>query len=159
MEIRFKYTKEEWIESRKNYLFLSKTITKFHILILFLITIFIAGYTTVFEIKTLNIILIIMDVLLIIVYIYLYFVQPTYIFDKTKKYHSEYRLSFLENEIRFETDEIQSSLSWNTYSSYLENEKYIFLLQGKINYVMIPKRVFNGETEKEFMELINTKLK
>ncbi len=158
MELSFKYSREEWIEARKDYLKLKKIVNIFQALILLIITIFIVGYIVILGVNLLNTIVLVLDVLLIIVTIYIYYIQPVHIFNATKKYHEEYKLLFLDNEIKFETKEIKSSLSWNTYDSYLENEKYIFLLQGKINYVMIPKRIFNAETEKDFKKLLNSKL-
>lgn len=163
MIIDFIYQKDEFVDSRRRFLFMRKLITKLQVIICALVLVVDiillctkgAGYIFQGIYLAFNVIYII----LIVIMCYLYFFQPGIGFESMKKFHETYHLKFLEDIIVFDTDTIHSELQWNTYSALWENHKYFYLLQTKDQYSLIPKRVFlNPEECKNFRTLFQRKL-
>ncbi len=159
MEITFTYSKKEWIEARRNYLLLSKTITKLQIVITLLFTLSLLLLSYYLKDDILYRILFFIDILSVGILSFLYILQPILLFSVTLKYQSPYRMKFTEDKINFETLGISSVLNWNIYHGYLENKRYIFLLRDKHNYTMIPKRAFKNKNDLiAFNRIINFNL-
>jgi hypothetical protein len=154
MTLDFKYEKEEYVDSRRKFLFMRGMVTKPQLFITFLLLVselilISIERITIFS-EALGIVLILSICMLFILYIY----QPGVLFNKTSKFHQAYHLEFLADKIIFKTNDIYSELQWNTYSGLWENEKYYYLMQTKDIYTLIPKRVFlsKGQCE-QFKEL------
>lgn len=155
MTLDFKYEKEEYVDSRRKFLFMRGIITKIQcfitslLLVIELILISIDGIT-IFS-AVFGIILVLALCMLFIVYIY----QPGNFFNKTSKFHQAYHLEFLSDKIIFKTNDVHSELQWNIYSELWENQKYYYLMQTKDIYTLIPKRVFLSKEQcQQFKELL-----
>ncbi len=147
MEILFTYSKNEWINGRRNYLFLSRTITKMQIVITLLFTLSLIFLFPLLKDSILYIILFFVAVLSVLLLFFLYILQPILLFYAASKYQHPYKMQFTKENIYFETLGISSVLSWNIYNDYIESNKYFFLLQDKHNYTLIPKRVFENDDD------------
>lgn len=157
IQLTFTYTKEEWVEARRAYLLLTKAVTRFQMACMALIAGFLAFSISRYGLTTSLAGLTVLFLIVIGMHLFAYFIQPSWIFGSTKKYHGEYRLWFSEQEIRFETQGISSTLGWSNYDGYLENSSFFYLLQGKHYYLLIPKRVFpTPEGPVEFKALLDT---
>jgi hypothetical protein len=80
-------------------------------------------------------------------------------FKATPKFNERNTIVFEHDGIHFRTPTIDARLKWETYSEMLENDEVFLLVYGKRMYSVIPKRAFQGETEKErFRHLIAQRL-
>lgn len=155
VEIEFLYTKEEWIDGRRKFLLQSRTIKKLDIMVLAVMIIINVFSVSHYQFSTFNVILGVFTVLFGALLFLLYVIQPALLYQKGEKYHHPYIIIFNEEDLIFETQGISSVLSWDIYSSYLENSKYFYLMQGKNIYTLIPKRVFaSGEDLERFKKLL-----
>ncbi len=154
MILSFKYTRNEYIKSRRNYLFMNKIIKKIDLILVGLLGLFTLylflnnGFSTMF------IILCILLFILLAIFSVLYIFQPGMFYDKIDKFKQQYYLEFKDNKIFFRTDDISSELEWNFYEALWENDDFFYIIHSKEMYTLIPKRVFNNEKEMiEFKEL------
>ncbi|CAK7015377.1 YcxB family protein [Fusobacterium varium] len=154
MILSFKYTRNEYIKSRRNYLFMNKIIKKTDLILVGLLGLFTLylflnnGFSTMF------IILCILLFILLAIFSVLYIFQPGMFYDKIDKFKQQYYLEFKNNKIFFRTDDISSELEWNFYEALWENDDFFYIIHSKEMYTLIPKRVFNNEMEMiEFKEL------
>lgn len=154
MILSFKYTRNEYIKSRRNYLFMNKIIKKTDLILIGLLGLFTLylflnnGFSTMF------IILCILLFILLAIFSVLYIFQPGMFYDKIDKFKQQYYLEFKDNKIFFRTDDISSELEWNFYEALWENDDFFYIIHSKEMYTLIPKRVFNNEMEMiEFKEL------
>ena len=154
MILSFKYTRNEYIKSRRNYLFMNKIIKKTDLILVGLLGLFTLylflnnGFSTMF------IILCILLFILLAIFSVLYIFQPGMFYDKIDKFKQQYYLEFKDNKIFFRTDDISSELEWNFYEALRENDDFFYIIHSKEMYTLIPKRVFNNEMEMiEFKEL------
>lgn len=163
MVLDFEYTKDEFVDSRRKFIFMRKLITKLQVAVFVFL-----GLVDIFFLCTKGVevlkhpIMIVVNVLYILCTImtcFLYFIQPGLMFHQTAKFHQIYHLEFLEDNIIFHTDNLHSEINWNIYTALWENKKYFYLLQTKDIYSLIPKRVFSTEEEViEFRELYHRQL-
>lgn len=154
MILSFKYTRNEYIKSRRNYLFMNKIIKKTDLILVGLLGLFTLylflnnGFSTMF------IILCILLFILLAIFSVLYIFQPGMFYDKIDKFKQQYYLEFKDNKIFFRTDDISSELEWNFYEALWENDDFFYIIHSKEMYTLIPERVFNNEMEMiEFKEL------
>ena len=154
MKLSFKYTRNEYIKSRRNYLFMNKIIKKTDLILVGLLGLFTLylflnnGFSTMF------IILCILLFILLAIFSVLYIFQPGMFYDKIDKFKQQYYLEFKDNKIFFRTDDISSELEWNFYEALWENDDFFYIIHSKEMYTLIPKRVFNNEMEMiEFKKL------
>lgn len=147
MILNFKYTRDEYIKSRRNYLFMNKTVKKLDLtliglLIIFTIYLFINNGSS-----TMSVVLIVLLFIVSGVFAVLYIFQPGIFYDKIDKFKQQYHLEFRNNKILFKTDDINSELEWNFYEALWENENFFYIIHSKEMYTLIPKRAFNNEME------------
>ncbi len=154
MILNFKYTRDEYVKSRRSYLFLNKTIKKLDLaLIVFLILLTLYFFMNN-GLSTLTIVLTILLFIISAILIILYIFQPGMFYDRIDKFKQQYHLEFIDNKILFKTDDISSELEWNFYEALWENENFFYIIHSKEMYTLIPKRAFNDINEiTEFREL------
>lgn len=145
MKVEFTYAKKEWIQARRTYLWLSKTISKSQIFSSALVLVILVYYTMKGSYPGLLILLAFLWFLSICAMFYLYIIQPIYFFDKTEIFHSPNTLIFNEDEIRLETLGFESDM--DGYDDFKESKTSFYLLHSKSSYEIIPKRVFSTKEE------------
>ena len=90
---------------------------------------------------------------------YAYFVSPNQFFRRTTKFQEQYRLTFSEEGLEFQSKGVESKLEWRFYTKVFENQRFYFLLYEKDLFTLIPKRVFNNkDKELSFRDLLNRKI-
>lgn len=144
IKLEFTITKEEYIKSRRKFLRQSKTISNGNIFFLIIMTLFEILFLFIGEFFF----SIIIGTLLLISYILLavlYFVQPGRLYDKTE---------FIKENMKFEIDEkgIKSffkkgkiETKWLFIEEIWESKDFIYLMQSKLSYTVIPKKAFKKE--------------
>lgn len=146
IKIKFKYTRDEYIKSRRKFILESKTISKGNIAFLIFMTIL-----EIFFLMTKELFFgIIVGVLLILSYIMitvLYFIQPKKVYDISKLLKEEMELEFDDRGIKFKIKDNNSIIPWDNVYEVWESKEYIFLMQSKISYILIPKRAFKNEAD------------
>lgn len=85
--------------------------------------------------------------------------QVLFHFKRNPKFAETYRLGFDDAEVRFRTDTMDSRISWDHYSSLLENDRLCLLVYGRGMYTVVPKRAFRSTGDLEsFRRLVTAKL-
>lgn len=154
MILNFKYTRDEYVESRRNYLFMNKTIKKLDLLLIGLLILFTLYLFINNGFSTLTIVLLILLFIISAILMILYIFQPGMFYDRIDKFKQQYHLEFNDSKILFKTDDINSELEWNFYEALWENKKFFYIIHSKEMYTLIPKRVFKNINEIiEFREL------
>jgi len=147
IKLNFKYSKEEYVNAVRKYLFLSKTITKTSIIILAICIIVEIVITFNSGLTLISCALWFATLLAMVMGSYLYFIQPGYLYKSTSKLHQQYSLIFAQETIYFKTEGISSELKWTIYKKLWDCPAFYYLVQAKSIYTVIPKRVFNSGTE------------
>jgi hypothetical protein len=152
--VSFQYDKKEYINAFRMYLFKSKIIRKFDLVI--------TGVMSVFEIILLifngiSVYSIVLGSILgfyIILFALLYFLQPSSVYKRSPKLKQAYTLTFSKDQINFKTSGIASSLNWNTFNKIWNCHDFYYLIQAKSIYTIVPKRAFRNENELKTFEKI-----
>lgn len=154
MILNFKYTRDEYIKSRRNYLFMNRTVKKIDLILIGILIIFIMYLFINNGFSTMSVVLSILLFIIIVIFAILYIFQPGMFYDKIDKFKQQYHLEFKANKILFKTNDISSELEWNFYEALWENDNFFYIIHSKEMYTLIPKRVFNNINEiTEFREL------
>lgn len=156
MDITFSYNKKEWVDARRKYFVLSKTITVFQVASMFIFACAIGALIALRGISILAIASIVVAVVYSLVLMLLYFWQPGYMFDNTQQLHTEQKLHIDDNGIIRSNE--SSIVGWKDYLSYAKSDSYYYLIKSKQSYVMIPKRAFNDQELITFEEILNNNL-
>lgn len=83
-----------------------------------------------------------------------------YVFRRTAKFHERTALTFSDEQIRYKTPSIDSTLDWSLFTDLVEDDQ-LFLLRYKAprTYAIIPKRAFASPAAiAEFRDLVGRKL-
>lgn len=154
IEIKFKYTKEEYVKAFREYLLLTKTIKKRDMIVAILVIIF-STIWLILSKEILSAVCLLCGVLFLLLLCNLYYWMPGRNFSQNNKFKEEYNLTFSDEGILFKTDSINSNLKWNTYVDFMENEEFFYLIQAKQVFSLIPKRAFDSvEVENGFREMV-----
>jgi len=98
--------------------------------------------------------------ILLAIVAYVLLLLPALIYRSDPKLKNEYRLSFSEEEIRFQTDDINSVLKWPLYHSWIDDDDFYILYHGKRNLSVIPRRAFSSaEDDARFAKLLTQKIR
>jgi hypothetical protein len=75
------------------------------------------------------------------------------------KLHDEYRLTFSEEGIAFETEHVASTLAWSTYQRAVADATTYLLYYGEDAFTVLPRAAFRGpDDEARFGELVERKI-
>lgn len=144
IKLEFSISRDEYIKSRKKFLRQSKTVSNGNIFFLVVMTLIEILFLCIGE----YFFSIIIGVLLIISYILivmLYFIQPGRLYDKTE---------FIKEKMIFEIDKDgiksvfkkgKTETKWFIIEEIWESKDFIYLMQSKLSYTIIPKRAFKNE--------------
>lgn len=81
---------------------------------------------------------------------YVKFIIPTKIYQAAKrKLSSEYWMQFREDGMQFRYSDVDSSLKWSVFSSWLRDNEFYILYHDGIGCSVIPRRaLFDGDDER-----------
>ncbi|HUG68224.1 MAG TPA: YcxB family protein [Pirellulaceae bacterium] len=102
--------------------------------------------------------LIIPGVILGLLVAYAFILLPSQIFQSQPKLKSEYHLQFGDDAIRFKTDEIDSTLQWSTYHSWLRDNEFYILYHGIRDFTVVPLRALERDANEQLAELLDRKI-
>ncbi len=156
VKIKFKYSKDEYIKSRRKYLRKSNTISNGNIIFILLMTILEIVFLIIHELFF----AIIIGILLVLSYVMLYmlyFVTPKKQYDKTNFLKEEMEIEFNEKGIISIIKNIKTKTNWDVISNIWESKDFLFLIQEKMSYTVIPKRAF--ENSYQLIDIQNMYLK
>lgn len=158
LNLKFKYSEEEYAEAVKWYY--SKSL---NIKIDVIVSVILIFFGSIFWISgnesILNKILILLGCILLLMMIFVLYVNPKRAFKQEPKFRDEYTLIFSDEGIKFQTEHINSIIAWNHYSQIKENKDFFYLIYGKYMFTIIPKRAFIDEKGEElFRKLVEGKL-
>ncbi|MDP4144329.1 MAG: YcxB family protein [Bacillota bacterium] len=156
--LKFKYSEKEYAEAVKWYY--SKSLNIKFDMVLSIILVSLGSIFWIMGSKSmLNKILVVLGCFLLLMMLFVLYVNPKRIFRQESKFQDEYKLSFNDQGILFETEHINSNILWSHYSQVKENKEFFYLIYGKYMFTIIPKRTFlNKEDETLFRKLVEEKL-
>lgn len=158
LNLKFKYSEKEYAEAVRWYYSKSLNIKVdiiISVILIFLGSLFwISGNDT-----SLNKILVLLGFILLLMILYVLYVNPKRAFKQEPKFRDEYNLSFNDERILFKTEHINSTIDWNHYSIVKENKDFFYLIYGKYMFTIIPKRTFMSKKDEEiFRKLVEEKI-
>jgi hypothetical protein len=83
-------------------------------------------------------------------------VIPRVVFRREPRFQDDYSLTFSPEGIHFRTANIDSRLQWSVYSRALVAAHSYVLYHGPRSFTVIPKRVFQGEEQRQAFEQLLT---
>jgi len=157
VELKFQYTKEEYVKAFRLYLLADRAAGKFARGFILLFSAFSIYYLLSSGFGALGILCCVLSAVAIAIELLLYFYIPHRNFINSPKLHEEYLLIFSPDEIIFRTSGIDSRLKWDIYSALWESGDFYFLVQASRNYTLVPKRVFKDSGEREIFKSLAAK--
>jgi len=154
VELRFKYTKKEFVKADRQYLFASKTLTKLGVVVILGYLLLSVLYLFFSAFDAPSIIFFMIALFFALALFLLYFFKASFAFNRTAKYHEEYYLAFSEGGIEFRTPTVDSSLKWDIFTEFWESGDFYFMILTKHTYTPIPKRAFENPALKQNFEEI-----
>jgi hypothetical protein len=98
-------------------------------------------------------------ILLILVVFFGLFLMPWLICRLNDKLGERYRLAFSDEEIHFQTKDIDSHIDWSFYDRMVFNRHAFLLYHGRATVTVVPTDVFRDKSEREaFEELLRMKI-
>lgn len=155
--IRFQYTEEEYVKAMRKYLLVTDTVKKFDLILAAVGLPSMLVYLFLSSFSVFSIILLVCAVVFAGFVGFQYFYVPVMVFRQTPKFKEEYRLTFTEAGVSFETVSVQSELKWDTYKIFWEGEECYYLVQEAQAFTLVPKRAFASEAEKLAFEQLAEK--
>ena len=140
-DLKYTYSKREWIRAIRRYLFLSKMISVSMILKILFIYVVMIDLVIQNKFIWLAIIFGSISFFFTIVYVYLYFIHPGYSYKNGGLEQKEIHFIFSDDKIINEHVLGSSEILWEYYHCYLESPGSFFLEVAKNQYNVIPKRV------------------
>jgi hypothetical protein len=161
IKLNFKHSKKEYVRAARKNLFLSKTIKKSEIVILFIISIYsiFDAYSTSFSSS--SVVLLTICILASLTLTTLYFFVPIKNFKSIEKLQEQFYLEFSDEEILVKTSKANSTLKWNIFSKIVSTKEFYYFIQHHPRiYTLIPKRAFTSLEElEEFEKMVIRHLK
>jgi len=95
-------------------------------------------------------VLVVPSIMLLAMIGYVKFIIPTTIYQAAKrKLSSEYWMQFREDGMQFRHSDIDSSLKWSVFASWLRDKEFYILYHDGIGCSVIPRRAFcDGDDER-----------
>jgi hypothetical protein len=83
-----------------------------------------------------------------------------YMFKRSAKFHERTMLAFSEDNVRYKTPSIDSTIDWSLFTGLIEDgELFLLPYQAPRTYALVPKRAFASEAaQAEFRELVRQKV-
>lgn len=143
VSLEFSYNKDEYIKSRRKFLRINKSISTSNIIFLLVMTLLEIIFLVIHEFFF----GIIIGMLLIISYIMigaLYFILPKKIYEKNDYLKEKMQVEIYDDGIKIKRKNIDSFIEWKQIPSIDESKDFLFFVQDKMNYILIPKRVIKN---------------
>lgn len=158
VELRFKYTADEYAAAVRLYMLRTPAIIVRLGLFLALFTLGIFTLLAAFDTDMLFPILGAMGIFAGLC-AWLFFGLPRQRYRSDPKFQNDYALEFSDAGILFKTDHIDSQIEWSLYTGVLENDRFYLLVYGRHMMLVIPKRAFPGlHQESRFRDLLKRHL-
>jgi len=157
-DLKFKCTEKEYCSATK-WFYLNNSKIKIDIILSVVLILigslfWISGSNSIF-----NKMIPIFGCIFLLVILFVLYVNPKRDFKKDPKHGDEYKLSFKEEGITFQSEHINSTIRWNNYLELMENKSFFYLIFGKYMFTILPKKSFKNDEEQDlFRKLVNKKL-
>ena len=103
--------------------------------------------------------LLVPGVILLSMITYIKLVVPINIYKAAKrKLSSEYWMQFREDGLRFRYSDIDSSLKWTVFSTWLRDHEFYILYHDGMGCSVIPRRAFLANDDARFFSLLESVL-
>ncbi|HEY6189679.1 MAG TPA: YcxB family protein [Pyrinomonadaceae bacterium] len=155
--LHFKHTEEEWVAASRLYIVRQPALLVRFLIAFVLLALSFTFFLAISEV-VMSLFLLSVGLVLSTFVLALFFIFPRQRFRSDPRHRDEFFLEFTDDAIRFQTEKIDSRLSWSLYSNVLENDRFYVLLYGKGMMSVIPKRAFTShEQETAFRNLLRRK--
>ena len=103
--------------------------------------------------------LIVPSLVLLLMIGYVKFVVPIKIYQAAKrKLSSEYMIQFRDDGMRFRYSDIDSSLKWSVFSTWLRDNEFYILYHGTRDVSVVPRRSFANGDDDRLMDMLVRKI-
>lgn len=99
-----------------------------------------------------------LSVILVTVLLAEFFLTPSKNFTRDPRLKEEHLLIFSGDLITFRFGGKTVGLSWKQYSRFVENPQFFLLYYSDESFLIIPRRVLNGQNERQFANLVKTRV-
>ena len=155
----FTYTRDEYIRAiRRHY---KTNIHLFRDLAIGSLTVLMGALTMYFSPPNLFFggFIVILGLALFLILMYGFLILPALLYRSDPKLKWEYTLTFSDDKIEFKTNDIDSTLQWPLYHSWLRDDEFYILYHGKRNLSVIPRRALtSGDSDERLVELLKRKI-
>jgi len=156
--LTFRHTEEEYLAAARLYLWHSKALLVRLVISCVLISVGLLLLTMLLDFALPLWFLLILMLLVATALYHGYLIDlPRRIFRGDPKFRDEYNLICSDAGVTLKTENINSSINWNFYTSVIENDKFYLLIYGKHlpAFSIFPKRAFrNNQDELLFRDLL-----
>jgi hypothetical protein len=149
VKIVYSYTRSEYIRAmRRHY---KRNIDVYRDSILAVAVIVISGSMMYFSVANwiFDLFFMTLGVLLLLIVVYALLIIPVLIYRSDPRLKWEYSLTFYDDKIEFKTNEIDSTLQWPLYRSWLRDDEFYILYHGKRELSVIPRRALRYDNSDE----------
>ncbi len=149
----FTFTREEYVKAMKRHY---KTALKVRRDVIAGVVAIVIGLYLAFTYGTawFTWLLLVLGAILLSLVAYALFLLPRMIYNSQPKLKNEYRLSFADDGIGFETEGIDSTLQWSLYQSWLRDNEFYIMYHGKRDLSVIPRRaLISDDADRRLREM------
>ena len=158
VELRFKYSEEEYVSAYRKYFLAKRRATFFIVMAAGLVAVGIYLLVSNGDVA-LTVSLIATGAFLFGLVVTSSILLPRQRFRADSRFKGEYRLRFSNEGIEFHTADIDAKVSWRVYKEAFEIKRFYLLSDGAATLTVIPKRVFtSAEQESAFRRLLDAKV-
>ena len=155
--LKFKHNPREYASAIRIY-FARTLHTKYDVIIALIALIAGVVYTSFFGYTIITYLLLGTSAFYLAMIFMTYVVTPARWVRQRMDLMREITIAFSEEGIRYRAENIDSKLQWSLYKNVIETDRFYFLVYGKSQFSLIPKRVFaSAEEERSFRELLSRK--
>ncbi len=156
VKITFAYERKEYVKGIRFRLRKSYVISWVQVLVLLVA---LGGMGVVLFLQwpssfsVLNIFVLVLLLLVSLYGLYLYFLKPGMVYNRTPELSRTVRFLFTQEDIARQDSQTAVLLDWQVQSIWSSREFY-FLFEGKDGYMMLPKRAFSSPEACKLFELL-----
>lgn len=154
IETTFTITENEYVRAMRRH---NKTQIQFFRDVIASVLIVLAGLSLLLltDMKNWAFLLIVPSTALLLMIAYVKLVVPIQMYRAAKrKLSSEYWMQFRIDGLRFRYSDIDSSLKWSVFSSWLRDNEFYILYHDGLGCSVIPRRALLGDDDERFSSLL-----
>ena len=145
------YGRGEYIRAVRLYLRKSGIASRWDVLIVPLIAALAGVLIWLKGMTFLNTALVVLLVIALCMGLFVYFVQPGRVYDRSPPLRRAVTYTFTPEDIGVRGEEVMGSAPWQ-FTKFWSTEEFYFLVERQYRYTILPKRIFSGQEQRAHFE-------